>query len=144
MNQRASSAALPPDFPSELAVTAFVSGEETAWKPADALASVEWFGAHGYAVLGTELWLLQDGWIQSLPIGTSGLREVHGNTVNSNKDEDWNSFVGRSTTETAAYLRGFNPADIVEKGDLHFQVSWIDQKDFEDLLARRGRYGLLA
>jgi len=127
---------LPANFPAQLAATAFVSGEEAAWRPADAIGVVKWFAEHGYAVLGTELWLVQKDSMRSLPIGTSGQREVHGNTVDRNKNEGWNSFVIRSTTETAAYLRNFNPSDIMEKGDLHFQVAWINEEDFEKLIHR--------
>jgi hypothetical protein len=57
----------PPNFPSELVTGAFVASKEAAWRPAQAAVSVEWLGAHGFAVLGTELWLPKDGSIQSLP-----------------------------------------------------------------------------
>ena len=52
-------------------------------------------GSHDYAILGTELWLLQGDQIQSLPIGRSGMREVHGNR---------------------AYLHSVVASDIVEQG----------------------------
>jgi len=55
----------PPDFPSELRVAAFRAGDEVAWPRILAAAAVEWFGTNGYAVLGTELWLLKDVAIQT-------------------------------------------------------------------------------
>lgn len=134
MDMNGLSDALPPDFPPQLRSTAFVSGEEVAWRPIDAIAAVEWFGEHGYAVLGTELWLLQDNQIQSLPIGLTGLREVHGNVVDRmNEDDTWDFYVARVAAETLRYLRSFNPADILEKGDLHFQVTWISKNDYQNL-----------
>jgi hypothetical protein len=100
----------PPDFPSELRVAAFRTGDEVAWSPILAAAAVEWLGTNGYAVLGTELWLLKDGPIQSLPVGLSGTREVHGNTVNRGNEEPWSSFVARAVAETRTYLQGFKPS----------------------------------
>ena len=98
----------PPDFPSELRVAAFRAGDEVAWPRILAAAAVEWFGTNGYAVLGTELWLLKDAGIQSLPMGLSGTRDVHGNTVNRGNEESWSSFVARAGAETRTYLQTFN------------------------------------
>jgi len=98
-----------------------------------AAAAVEWLGAHGYAVLGTELWVLKGGAIQSLPIGQSGMREVHGNTVNRETGEKWSSFVARAATETLTYLQSFNRADIVEPGKPHFNVVWVSEAQFAEL-----------
>jgi len=117
-----------------LVAAAFTAGNEAAWRPAVASAAVEWFGANGYAVLGTELWLLQDGAIQILPIGLSGVKEVHGNTVNRESGEAWNSFVSRAAASTLAYLRSFNPADILEEGNVYFNVVWVSESEFERLV----------
>ncbi len=94
---------------------------------------VEWFGTHGYAVLGTELWLLQGEKIQTLPVGLSGTREVHGNTVNRGRGEAWNSYVTRAAAETCAYLKSFKLSDIVEQVQVYFNVVWVSEADFESL-----------
>ena|ERR1700676_5559370 len=120
----------PPHFPPELISAAFVTGNEAAWPPMLAAAAVEWLGAHGYAVLGTELWVLKGGAIQSLPIGQSGMREVHGNTINRERYESWSFFVARAATETLMYLQSFNPADIVEQGEPHFNVVWVSEAQY--------------
>jgi hypothetical protein len=112
----------PCGFPSELRLAAFKTENEAAWPPTSAVAAVEWLATNGYAVLGTELWLLQDDGIQSLPTGISGAREVHGNTVNRRGEESWTSFVARAARETRAYLNAFSPSDIVEHGKLVFNV----------------------
>ena len=96
MCQRGSPELFPPDFPSELANAAFVHSNEAAWRPSLAAASVEWFGAHGYAVLGTELWLPQHGPIHSLPYFQS---------VDRKGGETWDAFVARAAIETLAYFR---------------------------------------
>lgn len=113
----------PPDFPPELANAAFKTAGEAAWPLTIAAAVVEWFGAHGYAVLGTELWLLRGAEVQSLPLGRSGMPEVHGNAVNREVDEVWGSFVARAQAETRLYLQAFKPSDIVEQGQLFFNIT---------------------
>src|SRR5271163_3711266 len=112
----------PSSFPSELADAAFTSGGEAAWPPALAAEAVGWFGEHEYAVLGSELWLLKEGTIQSLPVGASGMRELHGNTISRQSGEAWSSFVGRAGLETRTYLQSFNPSDITEEGQVYFNL----------------------
>ena len=124
---------LPSSFSTELAAAAFSTGNEVAWPPTLAVSAVEWFGAHGYAILGTELWLLYGDGIQSLPIGCSGMQEMHGNTVNRQNHEAWSSFVTRSVAETRAYLQSFKPSDIVEQGKVYFNVVWVSEADYEQL-----------
>jgi hypothetical protein len=119
-----------------LAVLAFKAGEEVAWPVSVSTSAVEWFGRHGYAVLGTELWLLKDGAIQSLPIGLSGMGEVYGNTVNRESKEAWSTFVARAAAETGAYLQEFNPSDIVEDGQVYFNVVWVSEDEFKNLSPR--------
>jgi hypothetical protein len=98
----------PAGFPSLLAGAVFVRSGEAGWRPTLATA-VEWLGAHGYAVLGTEVWLAMDGAIQSLP---------HFQNIERKSDEGLDSCVARAAGETLAYLRAFN-AKSIEEGDLY-------------------------
>ena len=137
MNSAASSELFPPRFPSDLAGAAYRTGNEAAWPPKLVAAVVEWFSANGYAVLGTELWLLQGGAIQSLPIGLSRIPEVHGNAVtHKGEKEVWSSYVGRAAAETLAYLKSFNSLDIVEHGQIFFNVVWASESDYEKLTGK--------
>ncbi len=86
MDKPLSADLFPSGFPSELVSAAFVASNEAAWRPALAARSVEWLGTHGYAVLGTELWLPKDGSIQSLP---------YFQNVDRQGNEAWDSFVAR-------------------------------------------------
>jgi hypothetical protein len=133
VNQTTHSELFPPNFPADLISAAFVTNNEAVWAPVLSATAVEWLGAHGYAVLGTELWVLKGGAIQSLPIGRSGMREVHGNTVNRESKESWTSFVARAASETLDYLHSFNPADIVEQGKLYFNVVWVSEAQYAEL-----------
>ncbi len=123
----------PPAFPPELSAAAFRATNEVAWNPALAVTAVDWLGTHGYAVLGTELWLVQGDAIQSLAIGLSGMREVHGNTVNRESGEPWISFVARASKETRSYLDSFKPSDIAEAGEVYFNVVWVSEDGFKNL-----------
>ncbi|HEU5232274.1 MAG TPA: hypothetical protein VFU50_05400 [Terriglobales bacterium] len=111
----------PSGFPSELASAAFVSCNEAAWSPALAARSVEWLSAHGYAVLGTEVWRAKGSSIQSLPYFQNVDRKVN---------EAWDSFVTRAATETLAYLRAFTPK-FIEEGDVYVNVIWVSEKEFK-------------
>jgi hypothetical protein len=126
---------LPPEFPAELAAVVISNGTEVAWPPALAALAVDWFGSHDYAILGTELWLLQGDGIQSLPTGRSGIREVHGNSVNRQLHEAWSSFAARSSAETRTYLDTFDSSDVVEQGQLYFNVVWVSEADFDRLVS---------
>jgi hypothetical protein len=126
---------LPKGFPQEFARAAFrASNGEAAWSPSIAASVSTWLGAHGFAVLGTELWVIrQDGTICSLPLGSSGRPEVHGNTVNREKSETWDAFTCRAAAETSKYLQSFNPAEIHEEGELRFNITWVSETEFQQL-----------
>jgi hypothetical protein len=125
MNQPPSPDLFPSGFPSDLASAAFVASKEVAWRPAYAALSVEWFGTHGYAVLGTELWLPKDGSIESLPYFQNVDRQGH---------EAWHSFVARAAAETLAYLRTFN-SKFIDEGDVYVNVTWVSETEFRNLKA---------
>jgi hypothetical protein len=63
-------------------------------------------------------------------MGLSGTREVHGNAVNRGNEESWSSFVARAGAETRTYLQAFKPSDIVERGQLVFNVVWVSEGEF--------------
>jgi len=125
MNQPLSPDLFPSGFPSDLASAAFVATNEVAWRPALAARSVEWLGTHGYAVLGTELWLPKDGSIQSLP---------YFQNVDRQSNEAWHLFVARAAAETLVYLRVFTPK-FIEEGDVYVNVTWVSETEFKNLKA---------
>jgi hypothetical protein len=124
---------LPSDFPAQLAASVFWSGSDAAWPPGRTAEAIEWFSAHGYAILGTELWVVQAAGIQSLPLGVDQRRGAYGNTVKGRKDEMWSAFVQRSASETLAYLRALDVSEIAEHGDLYFNVVWLSESRFKEL-----------
>jgi hypothetical protein len=126
MNQPAPRGPFPAGIPSELVSAAFVTSNEAAWRPELAALSVEWLGMHGYAVLGTEIWLpMEDGSIQSVP---------YFQNVERNSGERWDSFVARAAAETLAYLKAFS-SKFIEEGDVFVNVTWVDEAEFRSLKA---------
>ena len=86
-----------------------------------AARSVEWLSTHGYAVLGTEVWLPKDGSIQSLP---------YFQNVDRQGSEARDSFVARAASETLAYLRAFTP-NFIKEGDVYVNVNWVSEAEFK-------------
>ena len=123
MEQKVLSVSFPPGFPPELAAEAFVHSGEASWRPQLAIASIEWLGANGYAVLGTEVFIPQRGAIQSLPCFQSVDRE---------DDEEWNSFVTRAAAETIVYLRTFKQR-LAAEGDVYINLTWVNEPEFQSL-----------
>jgi hypothetical protein len=114
----------PVGFPSELVSAAFVaSNNEVAWRPVQAVRSVEWLGIHGYAVLGTEIWLPKESSIQSVPYFQS---------VEPNSNERWDLFVARAAAETLTYLKAY-ASKFSEEGDVYVNVTWVNEAEFRNL-----------
>lgn len=112
----------PADFPCELATEAFVHRGEAAWRPRPAVASIEWFAQHRYAVLGTEVFIPQNGGLQSLP---------YFQNVNRQQEEDWDAFVTRAAAETIAYLRAFEQ-EFAAAGDAYVNLTWTAESEFQN------------
>lgn len=112
----------PPGFPSELASQAHIQGEETSWRIKPAIAAIEWFGAHEYAVLGTEVFLRQNDRLQSLPYFQS---------IDCEENEDWNYFVARGAAETIRYLTAFQQ-QLEQEGDVWINVTWVSASEFKN------------
>jgi hypothetical protein len=127
---------LPSRFPSNLGDAAFIVGDDAGWPLSLAAEAVNWLKANNYAVLGTELWAVNNGRVSSLPMGQRGLPECHGNTVNRELGEEWQAFVRRCGAETLAYLQCFNPAEISEEGELYFNIIWVNEEEFGNLKIR--------
>jgi hypothetical protein len=111
----------PAGFPGELAAEAFRHSNDTAWRPPLAVSVIEWLGTHGFAVLGTEVWLPKGGLIQSVP---------YFQTVNRRNNEDWSSFVARAAAETNEYLKAF-AGEFAKEGDVFINISWVSETEFQ-------------
>jgi hypothetical protein len=61
------------------------------------------------------------------------MREAHGNTISREDTEAWSAFVVRAAALTLAYLQSFKLADIVEPGDVFFNVVWVGESDYGNI-----------
>jgi hypothetical protein len=124
MNEPVRRSPLPAGFPNELASEAYVApNNEVAWRPTQTIQAVEWFGIHGYAVLGTEVFLPKQGSLQSLP---------YFQHVERTRAEEWGLFVARAAAETLAYLKTCLPM-FSEEGDVYVNVTWVSEEEFRNL-----------
>jgi hypothetical protein len=64
----------------------------------------------------------------------SETREVHGNTVDRQTKESWGEFVVRAVRETLSYLSAFGLTDVIEPGDIYFNVVWVSESDYATLM----------
>jgi hypothetical protein len=120
-------------IPPELAAQSFTKGSEAAWRPDSAPKVVEWLGQNGFAVLGTELWIVRDDRIQP-GIIVNGVCEIHGNTISHTQNESWDAYVSRSAQETLRYFSSFaEPPEAKQQGDVFFDVVWVSESDFLNL-----------
>jgi hypothetical protein len=64
------------------------------------------------------------GKFKSVPLVLSGMRGVHGYTVNRGTEESWSSLIARAEAETRDTLEAFKPSNIFLRGQLLFNVVW--------------------
>jgi hypothetical protein len=106
----------PAGLPEDLAAMAFVSGEP-AWEQLDCDKVIRWLSENGYAVLGTELWLVRNSLIHTLMNTKSG-RILCCTSCDPLPHESWNEYVKRSAGLAAESVSGFRwPEDSTENAD---------------------------
>jgi hypothetical protein len=124
MNENVPRCPLPTGFPNELASEAYVEpNNEVSWRPLQAIQAVEWLGTHGYAVLGTEVFLPKQGSLFSLP---------YFQNVERIGAEAWDLFAARAAAETSAYLKTCL-SKFSEEGDVYVNVTWVSEEEFRNL-----------
>jgi hypothetical protein len=123
----------PDNFPDELKADAFSTGVEASWPTGSANRVVDWLRQNGFAVLGTELWIVREDGIQP-GIFVDGKREIHGNEVSRLQNEPWDKYVSRSGMETLRYLGDFEvPPEARIQGEVFFNIVWANESQFLNL-----------
>jgi hypothetical protein len=126
----------PDDFPDELKADAFSMGAEASWPTGSATKVIDWLRQNGFAVLGTELWIVREDGIQP-GIFADGKREIHGNEVSRLQNEPWDNYVNRSGLETLRYLGAFEvPPEARKQGKVFFNIVWANESQFLNLRAK--------
>lgn len=130
---------LPTNFPEALVAVAFVSGEEAAWLQEDCLKAIDWLVENGYAVLGFELWLPEDGGIRTAIRTKAGLA-IYVSSCDQIEGETWENYVQRSAREAASFIRAFGwPGDSLEPPrPAYFNLTWADREWFRAIQRQCG------
>ena len=118
-------------LPERLRSIAFVNGDDLAWKQKDCADAINWLSQNGYAILGIELWLIEDGGIRTA-IRTKSGSEIHVTSCDPRERESWQCYVERSARDAAEKISAFRwPTDSVESPrPAYFNLSWADREWF--------------
>jgi len=126
-------AVVPANFPEAFEKVALVNGQEVAWLQEDCLKAIDWLAGNGYAVLGFELWLPEDGGIRTM-ISTKDGPAIYVSSCDPKKDETWENYVQRCAQEAAEHIGGFRwPEDSLEPPrPAYFNLTWADRDWFRN------------
>ena len=118
-------------FPERLSATAFVNGEDLAWEQKDCANALDWLRKNGYAILGIELWLIEESGIRTA-IRTKSGPAMYLTSCDPVKGESWDSYVERSAQDAAEKISSFHwPEDSLEsRRSVYFNLCWADRDWF--------------
>ena len=118
-------------FPERLSAIAFVNGEEVAWEQKDCGDAIEWLRQNSFAILGIELWRIENGSIRT-SVHTKSGPEIYVSHCDPEKGEKWQDYVERSARDAMENISAFHwPADSVEPlAPVYFNLCWADQEWF--------------
>jgi hypothetical protein len=121
----------PATMPKGIAAAALVVGGEAAWLQADCAAAIEALAEAGCAILGTELWLLKDGRVQTSFETTNGFA-IWCTSCGPLPDEHWDDYVQRSSRIATESIVAFSwPDDACEPPcPVYFNLTWADRDWF--------------
>ena len=119
------------ELPEHLVSVAYTSGQELAWKQEDCAKAIDWLRQNSYAILGTELWLIEGDGIRTA-IRTDLGPAIYVTSCNPIKGESWTRYVDRCAEEAAKITSGFHwPEDASEpQRPVHFNLCWADREWF--------------
>jgi hypothetical protein len=118
-------------LPERLRAIGFVSGEEIAWRQEDCAEAIDWLRRNQYAVLGIELWLIENGSMWTA-IPTESGPAIYVTSCDPIKGEKWEDYVERSAREAAAAISAFHWATdaVGPPRPVHFNLCWADREWF--------------
>ena len=102
-----------------------------AWKQEDCPAAISWLSTNGFAILGTELWLIRGGMIRTA-ISTKAGPALYVSSCDPVKGESWQDYAKRSARETIDLISAFCwPEDALEPARTpYFRLCWADLEWF--------------
>jgi hypothetical protein len=118
-------------IPAELLANAYRSSNgEFAWPVTSASRAVDWLANEGYAILGTELWVVRaDGKVSSLFHDRGGRVSLWAMSVNRNQAEAWSAFASRAAKDAKTAIAKIDVEDICDAGDVFVNITWTDSTE---------------
>ena len=119
-------------LPEHLRAIGFVSGNDIAWKQENCAEAIDWLRQNDYAVLGIELWLInEDGTIWTAIPNESG-PAIYVTSCDPIKGERWEEYVKRSAREAVDAISVFlwTKDAVGPQRPVHFNLSWADREWF--------------
>jgi hypothetical protein len=117
-------------FPKELEDVAFRSANgEYAWQRSEALAAVRVLAAAGRAVLGGELWLVEDGQLWAALPQQSGPPAVYSWETHRRPNESWSTYVERALAEALSAIETLPAGAEVRMrphAKVYYNLTWAD------------------
>lgn len=122
---------IPIGLPQLLVDAAFRTANEAAWPVDQAVDLIQWCRQAGLAVLGTELWMIDqsDNSIQPGLNSPEGFAICH-NSCNPKPGEAYDEYVARSADEAIAAIRSYGePVDPIEQQRRpYFNITWAGEE----------------
>jgi hypothetical protein len=121
----------PLSVPDRLRAVAFGDGEDLAWKQKDCADAIDWLRQNGNAILGIDLWLIEDGKIRTA-IRTKSGPIIYASNCDPLEGETWEEYVQRSAKNALDSIGAFSwPEDSLEPPQpSYFNLCWADLEWF--------------
>jgi hypothetical protein len=94
------------NLPEPLSASAFVNGQDLAWEQKDCANTIDWLRKNGYAILGIELWLIEESRVRTA-IRTRSGPAIFVTNCNPVNGESWDSYMERSARDAAEKISVF-------------------------------------
>jgi hypothetical protein len=128
-------------FPADLERDAFRSGDEFGWTREQAIAAIEVLRRHDLAILGGELWYVEDGLIQPSVPQRQGPNALHVWDTERQPGEIWANFVQRGAYDALTRVESWPEPESVPPdlpGRILYNLTWVSESEFEELKSRCG------
>jgi hypothetical protein len=125
-------------LPEQIRANAFYSHtDEYAWQRSYIADTVEALANHGYAILGGEVWIVENGRILAAPPLRSGENSVIGwDTKEKEEAETWDQFVLRTAKETLAVIESLDAEEEVMpevRNKVYYNLTFTNEQEYAEL-----------
>ena len=128
-------------LPTEILKKAFrASNGELAWAKPDAVEAATALAAHGMAILGGEVWSIQEGgrWQGLIPQTDGSPDSVYHWELEPQKadSESWQTFCDRATRYAVSALESLNAErDVIPelRHRIRFNLTYVSQQEYQNL-----------